>query len=533
MKLKWYLEPWFISIVFVFSFLGFPIIIGIILLLLYYREQNKLNSRYGTIDNLEQDIGNLQMRSAELNKENVNLLKEIEELENECICRQYSFSDYEGLTSEDCKNRLSILKTQEQEAIKSKNAVHVTQEGSKKIINDNIKQIIRCFNAECDNILLNATVKNIDSSRSKITKSYETLNKIFSVDGISLDASLLNIKLEELNLVYTTERKKEEEREIQRAIKEQMIEEEKVRKEIEQQKAKLEKDQSQCNNEINRLMKYLQKTTNDAEKEMYMDKIRELEEKIKELEADKSTVLEREANARAGYVYVISNIGSFGEDVYKIGMTRRLEPMDRVRELGSASVPFEFDVHAMIFSDDAPALETALHQHFEKQSVNRVNLRKEFFRVPLADIEALVKENYNGTAQFTYVPVAHEYNETLSILSQENHTPLPGSNTSTASKPRNIDFLPAETQALEYIKSMLPAGDILFAKAAQYSYMHLAGSQYNWICKITIQQDSNLLTLHKFDTTDYETEYYFDDLSQLEQIKPLITDTYNKCIENM
>ena len=152
---------------------------------------------------------------------------------------------------------------------------------------------------------------------------------------------------------------------------------------------------------------------------LYIDKIKELNDKLKQLDADKATVLEREANARAGYVYIISNLGSFGQDVYKIGMTRRLEPMDRIKELGSASVPFEFDVHAMIFSDDAPALETALHQAFEKQSVNRVNLRKEFFKVSLDDIEKVVKENFNNTVKFTRIPIAKEYNETLEILKQE------------------------------------------------------------------------------------------------------------------
>ena len=163
----------------------------------------------------------------------------------------------------------------------------------------------------------------------------------------------------------------------------------------------------------------MQKTQDDVEKQLYIDKIKELNDKLKQLEADKATVLEREANARAGYVYIISNLGSFGQDVYKIGMTRRLEPMDRIKELGSASVPFEFDVHAMIFSDDAPALETALHQAFEKQSVNRVNLRKEFFKVSLDDIEKVVKENFNNTVKFTRIPVAKEYNETLEILKQE------------------------------------------------------------------------------------------------------------------
>lgn len=266
---------------------------------------------------------------------------------------------------------------------------------------------------------MNLSVKNIDSVRSKITKSFDSLNKIFAIDGIQMTPKLLEYKLEELNLVHTYEQKKEQEREQQKAIKEQMVEEEKVRREIERQKAKLEKDQAQCSNEINKLIGYMQKTQNDVEKQLYIDKIKELEDKLKQLEADKATVLEREANVRAGYVYIISNIGSFGENIYKIGMTRRVEPMDRIKELGSASVPFEFDVHAMIFSDDAPALETALHQTFEKQSVNRVDLRKEFFRVSLDEIEAVVKDNYNNTVVFTRIPVAKEYNETLAILNQE------------------------------------------------------------------------------------------------------------------
>ena len=126
-------------------------------------------------------------------------------------------------------------------------------------------------------------------------------------------------------------------------------------------------------------------------------------------------MLEREANAKAGYVYVISNIGSFGEDIFKIGMTRRLEPMDRIKELSSASVPFEFDVHAMIFSTDAPSLETALHQHFEKRSVNKVNLRKEFFKVSINEIESFVKENYNNTVEFTKTAIAKEYRQSLQI----------------------------------------------------------------------------------------------------------------------
>ena len=117
----------------------------------------------------------------------------------------------------------------------------------------------------------------------------------------------------------------------------------------------------------------------------------------------------REANQRAGYVYIISNIGAFGENVYKIGMTRRLDPQDRVDELGDASVPFNFDVHAMIFSDDAPALETALHKAFEDRKLNMVNTRREFFNVTLDEIKEVVKENFDKTVEFVDVPDAEQF----------------------------------------------------------------------------------------------------------------------------
>ncbi len=124
---------------------------------------------------------------------------------------------------------------------------------------------------------------------------------------------------------------------------------------------------------------------------------------------------------KAGNVYVISNIGSFGENIYKIGMTRRLEPQERVDELGDASVPFKFDVHAMIKSDDAPALENKLHELFKLKSVNRVNYRKEFFRVTLEEIEQAVKEYTNADIEFTKIAEAKEYRETQAILLSENN----------------------------------------------------------------------------------------------------------------
>ena len=143
------------------------------------------------------------------------------------------------------------------------------------------------------------------------------------------------------------------------------------------------------------------------------DKYAELQGKLAELDGEEQLVDYREKNAKAGYVYIISNIGSFGENVYKIGMTRRLEPMDRIDELGDASVPFVFDVHALIFSDNAPELEAKLHEHFYESRINKLNDRKEFFHADINEIEKVVKENYDKAIEILKEAPAEQYRESL------------------------------------------------------------------------------------------------------------------------
>lgn len=412
------------------------LIITIICLVSRMKSVKKENvSMYYDLANTRLKVNELQKQNTELDAkvkeyyqksgELSDIINEIErereslrQLEVDTTIATYNFSDYDKITSEECKNEIAMLKTQEQQLIKSGQAVicSVDREakGMRKLCANNERQILRCFNTECDNILLAVTFKNIDTLRNKLQKSFETLNKIFEVDNVQLTDKLLDIKLKEISLTYTAELKKEAEREEQKAIKAQMLEEEKVRREIEREKNRIEKEEHQFRNEISKLMKYLQKAS-DIEKQLYIDKIQELEDKLKLLEKDKENVLQREQNTRAGYVYVISNIGSFGENIYKIGMTRRLEPMDRVKELGNASVPFEFDVHAMIFSEDAPKLENILHETFRENQVNKVNPRKEFYNVPLEKIEEVVKNNYNATVTFTMIAQATQYRESLKL----------------------------------------------------------------------------------------------------------------------
>ena len=373
---------------------------------------------------IEHDI---EVRISEKNTELNQLCSEISKAKNELKNKKQEIEnleplvtvvniDTEGLelaTSQELKNILSRYKLEEAELVKNNTAIDVIINDDKKFITTQIRQILRSFNAECDLTISNVTLKNIDTMRNKILRSYETLNKIYKSDGVQITKEFLENKLQQLITAHSYQEKLEDERVQKKLIQEQLKEEEKVRREIEREKAKIEKDETQFKNEISKLMKYLQKTDNEVEKTLYIDKIKECEEKLSELETVKSDVLNREKNTRAGFVYIISNIGSFGENIFKIGMTRRLEPMDRIKELSSASVPFEFDVHALIFSDDAPALESILHNTFREYEVNKVNHRKEFFSIPLEKIEKVVTEHHNATVQWTYDAAAEEYRESL------------------------------------------------------------------------------------------------------------------------
>lgn len=363
-------------------------------------------------DSLKQEI-------RRMTSEKQQLSEELAALDTEALSSMVKIDAWMDLKSDEIKNQLVMLRGRQDDMVKLRDAALLLDSlMAEREIKTQVKQMLRCFNAECANILGGVTVKNVDAARSKIQRSFDAINKIFLPDGVQISAAYLSAKYEELSLIYAYMVKEEEEKEQRRAIREQMVEEEKVRREIEREKQKLDKEEAQFRGEVNKLMSYMQKAKDDVERQLYIDKINELETKLKALETDKQNVLDREQNTRAGFVYIISNIGSFGERVFKIGMTRRLEPMDRIAELSSASVPFPFDVHAMIFSDDAPGLENILHNHFDDFRINKVNLRKEFFHVDLDDIKRVVLENHNATVKFVDVPDAIEYRETLKLSKQ-------------------------------------------------------------------------------------------------------------------
>lgn len=325
--------------------------------------------------------------------------------------------------SEEYKIELDNNRRKQKAMIKNKTAcfcrVEWTVNGKKregqKTLNNCIKQTLIAFNIECDNVINKVKFNNYDSMKKRIQRMFDKLNNLNSPLCVQISHNYYNLKLNELALAYEFEKKKQEEKEYLREQRAIQKENEKVEKELEEERKRITKEQLHYKKQLQNLNEQIEHTESREQKNYISNKIADVKEQLSDLDAALTNIDYRRANERAGYVYIISNIGSFGEGIYKIGMTRRLEPTDRIDELGSASVPFKFDIHALIFSADAPSLETALHQAFADYRVNKVNNRKEFYKIPLKEIEKLVKQYHDKTVTFEYVAPAEQYRETLKI----------------------------------------------------------------------------------------------------------------------
>lgn len=281
-----------------------------------------------------------------------------------------------------------------------------------RMVADMQKLLLRAFNGECDELVGKVKFNTFDSCLKRIDASEQAISKLGSIMGVAIAPRYVALKRGELRLAYEYQLKKQAEKEEQKRIREEMKEQAKLQKELEEERKRIEKEQAHYQNAYQKIVDQISRASGDELAALEAKKA-EMEQHLSELDQAIATVDYRAANARAGYVYVISNIGAFGENVYKIGMTRRLDPMDRVDELGDASVPFSFDVHALIFSDDAPRLEAALHHAFEDRKVNMINGRKEFFRVTLDEIEAVVRQHHDKTVEFIRTPPAEQYRQSL------------------------------------------------------------------------------------------------------------------------
>lgn len=277
-----------------------------------------------------------------------------------------------------------------------------------------IRFVIDAFNGKVDSILSRVKHDNSGTLAQEIRDAFSLVNfNGMAFRDARIKEEYLRARLDELKWAAVAQQLKLDEREEQRRIKEQIREEEKVRREIERAMKDTAKEEDLLHKAMEKAQQQIDKASAE-QKEVYEAKLRELTQKLQETEERKQRALSMAQQTRRGFVYIISNVGSFGENVYKIGLTRRLEPLDRVRELGDSSVPFEFDVHAMISSDDAPSLENKLHKQFVLTQLNKVNHRKEFFRLNLPEIREQV-DKQGLAAKWTMMAEAREYRESMAI----------------------------------------------------------------------------------------------------------------------
>lgn len=280
------------------------------------------------------------------------------------------------------------------------------------------KLMLRAFNGECDVLISKVKWNNVNQMKERMQKLFDAINKLGQGFQVYLNYQYLDLKKKELILEYEYQAKRQQEKEEMRAIQEELREEEKAKREFEQAQREAEKEEAAYQKALDKARKEFEASTGEKHEKLQAQ-IEKLEQELREAQEKKERALSMAQQTKRGHIYIISNIGSFGENVYKIGMTRRLEPIDRVKELGDASVPFQFDIHAMIYSDEARTLENDLHKAFTNKKVNMLNYRKEFFNVTLDEIEQKVKE-IGLEAEFSKLPEAMEYRETLAILEKLN-----------------------------------------------------------------------------------------------------------------
>lgn len=407
-------------------------------------ENNKLNSgleRFREIVSIENEIelknkefSVIQANATELNDKFINAKSIFKELEKDIKLYQndlefVELGIYEPIfdldSSEKYKEKITQIVTRQKQLIKDGNACVCKTEwvvgNSRKqgeiMTRRYINLTLRAFNGECDALISKVRWNNIKRFEERMTKAFNAINKLGQSNNTFITDEYLKLKLDELHLVYELAHKKYQEKEEARAIREEQREEERAQREFEKARKDAEMEEKHFQKALERAKKDLGLVSGEKLDELN-SQIAQLEQNLKDAHEAKERAISRAQETKSGHVYIISNLGSFGENIYKIGMTRRLEPMDRVKELGDASVPFTFDLHAMIFSENAPELENLLHKEFDDRRINKVNYRKEYFRVTLDEIEKVIIDKYKKEVEFIKVLEAQQYRQTKSIIRQ-------------------------------------------------------------------------------------------------------------------
>ncbi len=388
----------------------------------------------GEIDLKNMELSEIQSSATELNDKFIKAKSIFKELEEDIRLYQndlefVELGIYEPIfdleTSEKYQERITQIVTRQKELIKDGRAcvcnTQWTVGNSRKqgeiMTRRYINLTLRAFNGECDALISKVRWNNVRRFEERIKRAFNAINKLGQSNNTFIIDEYLRLKLEELHLIHELAQKKYQEKEEERANREEQREEERAQREFEMARKNAEMEEKRFQKALELAKRDLGLVSGEKLDELNL-RIAQLEQNLKEAHEAKERAISRAQETKSGHVYIISNLGSFGENVYKIGMTRRLEPLDRVKELGDASVPFTFDLHAMIFSENAPGLENLLHKEFDDRRINKVNYRKEYFRVSLDEIEQVVIDKYEKEVNFIKVIEAQQFRETKSIIKQ-------------------------------------------------------------------------------------------------------------------
>ncbi|MBZ9689389.1 DUF4041 domain-containing protein [Clostridium estertheticum] len=368
-------------------------------------------------------IANGKMELLQLNKDTIKLEYELNEIRRDISLDKVGFYEtkYTFENSTLYQEKLEVIRKDEKELVLHEKAcicndvlsvIHTTAMG-KSMIYRYIQLMLRTFNDDCYSIIANVSYKNINLMDNKIDKAYDFINEAGDAIKCRVTYEYFQFKKKELYLVFEYQEKLYQEKEEQRIIREQMVDEEKAQKEFEKALIESENESIRYGKALEQARAELANTTGSNVIKLQKLVI-ELESKLQEAEDNKRAISQAQIT-KSGHIYIISNIGSFGENVYKIGMTRRINPDERIYELSGPSVPFPFDVHAKIFTKNAPELEWKIHKKLSERKLNRINLRKEFFEVTLEEIESIINEFGIKDVKFTYTNEAKQYRQSLAI----------------------------------------------------------------------------------------------------------------------
>jgi Domain of unknown function (DUF4041)/Meiotically up-regulated gene 113 len=360
---------------------------------------------------LQQELEAAANEQEELNARLVELRIEVTTTEETALLQEAGVYEYRHPLSDsvEYKDALKALRERVKEMTRAEGGavrgntdwmVNGSVAQGRKMVRDFSKLMLRAYNAEADNLARGMKPYKLESAVERLTKVAATIARLGKTMDIHIAAPYHELRVYELELTADYRQKQAEEKEKDREEKERLREEQRAQKEMEKERARLEKERQHYLNSLEAL-----RAKGDDEA------VARLEAELGEIDKAITDVDYRAANVRAGYVYVISNLGSFGDGIVKVGLTRRLEPLDRVRELGDASVPFRFDVHAIHFSDDAVGIEAELHRRLADRRVNKVNMRREFFHATPTEVKENLLEVAGDLLSFEETPEALEYHQ--------------------------------------------------------------------------------------------------------------------------